>query len=107
MDLKKLTRIQDSTKDIKLELASKFEDKLTDWLKEDSGLDWSKSLYFDWYRGKTITVKLLKEEIAVVDVIVREGEAYLRLLREYEGSNIIGGAVFDYIEGVIKALPHY
>lgn len=29
MDLKKLTRIQDSTKDIKLELASKFEDKLT------------------------------------------------------------------------------
>lgn len=107
MDLKKLTRIQDSTKDIKLELASKFEDKLTDWLKEDSGLDWSKSLYFDWYRGKTITVKLLKEEIAVVDVIVREGKVILRLIKGYEGSNIIGGALFDYIEGVIEALPHY
>lgn len=107
MDLRKLTRIQDSAKDVKLELASKFEDKLTKWLEMDSGLNWSKSLYFDWYRGKTITVKLLKEEIAVVDVIVREGEAYLRLIREYEGSNIIGGAVFDYIEGVIKALPHY
>lgn len=107
MDLKKLTRIQDSTKDVKLELASKFEDKSTDWLKEDSGLDWSKSLYFDWYRGKTITVKLLKEEIAVVDVIVREGKAILRLIKGYEGINIIGRALFDYIEGVIEALPHY
>lgn len=34
MDLRKLTRIQDSAKDAKLELASKFEDKLTQLVRD-------------------------------------------------------------------------
>lgn len=109
MNIKKLIRIQDDNAksvDKRLALISKFEDTLTEWLEEDTGISWSKGLYFELYRGRTITVKLKKEEVAVVEVYLDSGEYFIKLRESYKGINIMAKAVFDYIEGVIETLPH-
>ena len=52
------------------------------------------------------TRNLKKEEVAVVEVYLDSGEYFIKLRESYEGINIMAKAVSDYIEGVIRTLPH-